>query len=908
MKPRPATSPVRRFLRGLANTALYLLLPCQLLLLWVVTRDGPIELPGVVARLLEDEVADVGGRLHASRYLLTPRRTLVAQDVALEVAGMSGEILTASRLEVGLRLAGKNRGLTSLRITGGRLWCPATASTRGQRTLLLDQVHADLRHEGRWWQAQLQGRAGKFTFAFAGTLPGGMLAAPKTHTEAGAESGGDIGAVLRTAETYLNWADRTGGGSLHLTGAGRADGGVDLAGEAQLGDHWIDEQLGIARFTRPRFEAQARLDAQGRPGAWRFAAAAQDLESQGRRARAVSITATGEGLDPRAWRAEGRVTEAQGFGFAGVELDVAASSAEQGGRGRVRTATSAADVSWRRLADGSSQLLCPSATLSAEDLGRIPAVRTALTEGGVGLEGAILLADLDVRFAPEAWTVRGATGRISCGGLRALGLGAEAIAPGAGSGLNADVRFDDAAPDFPLVLGRLDLAGVRGEAHCSLRAGGPFRLNLRGELAPPCLDRLLGDWWIQLWGLFRLTAKPHAIIEVEGAWGQPLSTTTRGITTLAGFRFMQAPFRSVAVRIDADARRTRIGLERLAGGDQEADGAVDGLVTWDWSKPLAEAGPRVHVEGNLQPWIAATIAGPALGTSLKALELPPTRQLVVDVAPGGGAQPDVTAKVRCAEPFRAWGLDSAHLEVTVRSSGPKLGVAADLDLAAGRAHLDLSGDLSGDLLRAPQVNLNLQGCDFAKVGALVSQLTRSQPTDPGSAPTARNSIARLDLRFSGIVDLEQPTQLRGRGDFLLNDPELKKVRVLGGLSSALEAIGVDATSYELLTAQGSFGCLGGKAYFPDLVLAGKDAQLKLAGEVDLTGPTLNFLGDFSLASRGSFNPLELLNLNRLLIALTKVRVKGPLSNPSTTALPKLKDMVKSKEDKDLGKMPPALLE
>ena len=904
MKPRPATSPVRRFLRGLANTALYLLLPCQLLLLWVVTRDGPIELPGVVARLLEDEVADAGGRLHASRYLLTPRRTLVAQDVALEIAGMSGEILTASRLEVGLRLAGKNRGLTSLRITGGRLWCPATASTRGQRTLLLDQVHADLRHEGRWWQAQLQGRAGKFTFAFAGTLPGGMLAAPKTPTAAGAESGGDIGAVLRTAETYLNWADRTGGGSLHLTGAGRADGGVDLAGEAQLGDHWIDEQLGIVRFTRPRFEAQARLDAQGRPGAWRFAAAAQDLESQGRRARAVSITATGEGLDPRAWRAEGRVTEAQAFGFTGVELDVAASGAEQGGRGRVRTATSAADVSWRRLADGSSQLLCPTATLSAEDLGQIPAVRAALTEGGIGLEGAILLADLDVRFAPEAWTVRGATGRISCGGLRALGLGAEAIAPGAGSGLNADVRFDAAAADFPLVLGRLDLAGVRGEAHCSLRAGGPFRLNLRGEIAPPCLDRLLGDWWVQLWGLFRLTAKPHAIIEVEGAWGQPLSTTTRGITTLAGFRFMQAPFRSVAVRIDADARRTRIGLERLAGGEQEADGAVDGLVTWDWSKPLAEAGPRVHVEGNLQPWIAATIAGPALGTSLKALELPPTRQLVVDVAPGVGAQPDVTAKVRCAEPFRAWGLDSAHLEVTVRSSGPKLGVAADLDLAAGRAHLDLSGDL----LRVPQVNLNLQGCDFAKVGALVSQLTRSPPTDPGSTPPARNSIARLDLGFSGIVDLEHPTQLRGRGDFLLNDPELKKVRVLGGLSSALEAIGVDATSYELRTAQGSFGCLGGKAYFPDLVLAGKDAQLKLAGEVDLTGPTLNFLGDFSLASRGSFNPLELLNLNRLLIALTKVRVKGPLSNPTTTALPKLKDMVKSKEDKDLGKMPPALLE
>ncbi|MFM7242399.1 MAG: hypothetical protein ACKO3A_10050, partial [Opitutia bacterium] len=634
MKPRPGTSPVRRFLRRLANTALYLLLPCQLLLLWVVTRDEPIELPGVVARLLEEEVAEAGGRLHARRYLLTPQRTLVAEDVALEIAGLPGEILTATRLELGLRLTGKHRGLASLRLSGGMLWCPPPASARGQRTLLLDQVHADLRHEGRWWQAQIQGRAGKFTFAFAGTLPGGMAAAPAATTAAGGATGGDLLAALRTAETYLNWADRTGGGSVHLTGAGRADGGVDLEVEALLGDHWIDERLGIVRFTRPRLVAQARLNAQGRPGPWRLAAEAHDLESQDRRARAARLTAEGEGLDPRAWRAEGRLTEAQAFGFAGMELEATASGAEQGGRGRLRTATSAAELSWRRLADGSSELRCPSATLSDEDLRRIPAVPAALTEGSIGWDGSLLLADLDLRLAAETWTVLGASGRASFGGLRALGLGAEAIAPGAGSGLSAAFRYDAVAPDFPLILERVDLAGVRGEAHCSLRAGGPFRLNLRGELAPTCLDRLLGDWWVRLWGLFQLTARPHAIIEVEGAWGRPLSTTTRGVATLGAFRFLQAPFRSVTVRIDADARRTRIGLERLAGGAQEADGAVDGLVTWDWSKPVAEAGPRVHAEGNLRPWIAATLAGAALGDSLKALELPPSRRLVVDVVPG----------------------------------------------------------------------------------------------------------------------------------------------------------------------------------------------------------------------------------------------------------------------------------
>ena len=618
----------------------------------------------------------------------------------------------------------------------------------------------------------------------------------------------------------------------------------------------------------------------------------------------MAVAATGEGLDPRGWRATARVTEGRAFGFTGVELDVEASGAEGGGRGRLRNGTSAIDFTWRRLADGSARLRCPTAILSAADLGQIPALRTALTEGGVELGGAILLADLEVGFAPDSWTARTASGRMAFGGLRALGLHAESIAPGASATLNADFRFDAAAPDFPLVLERLDLAGVHGEAHCSLRAGGPFRLNLRGEIAPPCLDRLLGDWWIQLWGLFQLTAKPVAIIEVEGSWGEPLRTTTRGVSTLRSFRFMQAPFRSVGVRIDADPRRTRIGLERLAGGDQETDGAVDGLVTWDWSKPLAEAGPRVHVEGNLAPWIAATLAGPELGASLRALELPPTRRLVIDVAPGAGALPDVAAQVTCAEAFRAWAIDSARLTMAVRSVGPKVEAAADLDLAAGRAHLELAGDL----LRTPKVRLELRDCDFAKVGALAGKLGQAKPADPAPTPPARTSIARLDLRFSGIVDLAHPTLLRGRGDFLLNDPELKKVRVLGGLSAALESIGVDATSYELRTAQGTFGCLEGKAYFPDLTLTGTDARLQLAGEVDLAGPTLNFLGDFSLPSGGAFNPLQLLNLNRALVALTKIRVKGPLANPSTNALPRLKDLVKSKEDKDLGKIPPSLLE
>jgi hypothetical protein len=40
MKAKPGSSPLRRFLRGLTNTCLLLLLPVQLSLAWLADHDG----------------------------------------------------------------------------------------------------------------------------------------------------------------------------------------------------------------------------------------------------------------------------------------------------------------------------------------------------------------------------------------------------------------------------------------------------------------------------------------------------------------------------------------------------------------------------------------------------------------------------------------------------------------------------------------------------------------------------------------------------------------------------------------------------------------------------------------------------------------------------------------------------
>ena len=229
---------------------------------------------------------------------------------------------------------------------------------------------------------------------------------------------------------------------------------------------------------------------------------------------------------------------------------------------------------------------------------------------------------------------------------------------------------------------------------------------------------------------------------------------------------------------------------------------------------------------------------------------------------------------------------------------------AQLGLAGGEARLTLDGDP----LRRTKIALGLKGCDPAQVGQLLDDLSASSP-DKTAPPAAKAASAgRLDLDFAGHLDLEQPRQLKGLGRYALTDPELKKVRLLGDISKVLEALGVGATTYELSQAKGTFGCLGGRAYFPDLAITGPQARLDLTGEIDLQTSTLDFEGDFSLPRKEGFNPLEILNLNRALISLTKIKLKGPISKPETNAIPTLKDIIKSKKDSTLGKIPDGIQE
>ncbi len=368
---------------------------------------------------------------------------------------------------------------------------------------------------------------------------------------------------------------------------------------------------------------------------------------------------------------------------------------------------------------------------------------------------------------------------------------------------------------------------------------------------------------------------------------------------MRGFDFMGAPFRRVEVSVDADERRTLIGLHRLRGGSADADGEVEGSATWDWSRPGVLAGPVVKAKGDLQPWIAARCAGKDFGDALRGLVLPAGRRFALELVPLEGGL-DIRTTIESDDAFVAWGIAGRGLKVTTKSRSGGMRIDARLGLADGDAELRLDGDP----LRQTDFVLKLKNCDPAKVGRIMNDLG-----EPSAAPAAKTEgRGRLDLDFKGRIDLAKPRELRGLGTYILKDPELKKVRLLGGISGVLEAVGVGATTYELDQAAGTFGCLGGRAFFPDMSITGPQSRLDLAGEIDLRDMTLNFAGDFSLPRKQGFNPLDIINLNRALVSLTKIKLQGPVSQPKTQAIPTLEDIVKPNKDNDLGKIPAGILE
>lgn len=558
----------------------------------------------------------------------------------------------------------------------------------------------------------------------------------------------------------------------------------------------------------------------------------------------------------------------------GVEATARIVTGRQGGRARVgitagdsRAALHLVDPrgpeGWRL--DGLS------AKLRSGELLRLPGVAEALRRAEIDLAGGIEVADATVALAGGA--VTRAEGWVAIGKAGWKDIRPSIIRPERpDAALSGHVAIDLAARRF--VASRLDLAGLAGSIEGGLAAGDDYVVRLASTpgnpVHPRCLDSLLGGWWIDLWRRFDLTTAgvlPHADVVVKGKWGASEADLVRVAASLGRFGFMGARFAGTDVRVEATPSSTVVHIERLLGELEGGPaGSAKGTVTWDWAS--GQTSPDIRAEGDLHPLVAlrlhaqgaehaARLRGSTFGGPWLRVHIPPVGATTVELRTKGESE------------ILGARLGELDLRLSVAAEAPMV-LSGTAGLAGGKVTLDLAGDLGA---RSEVRSFRAEGVRWAL-------LARSLPflfTDPSKDA---DSEAVLDGSFKGLLRLDPSPSIEGEGAFSLKDPQLRRVRLFGVLSQGLDNLGLGFSGYDLTEATGDFQIKDNQATLPRLVIGGEDAELRLAGKVDLNSGVLNLNGNFELKD-SPWGPLGLLNPNRLITKVIRIKVGGTLANPET---------------------------
>jgi hypothetical protein len=203
-------------------------------------------------------------------------------------------------------------------------------------------------------------------------------------------------------------------------------------------------------------------------------------------------------------------------------------------------------------------------------------------------------------------------------------------------------------------------------------------------------------------------------------------------------------------------------------------------------------------------------------TYFRKIELPSSHSFELFVTPTENGLA-IDAQAECLAPFKAWGVESRNFKINLTSKNNIINAHSNFILADGEVKFELKGKTPTE----SEIFLELKNCDTLKITRLAEKIKGAKE---GSVELFKKG-SNLNFDFHGTIDIENPLEIKGLGSFDIYSPDLKKIRLLGGLSTILESLGIEATTYTLDHLNGHFGCIDGTAYFPDLMVIGPQSYL-----------------------------------------------------------------------------------
>jgi hypothetical protein len=430
------------------------------------------------------------------------------------------------------------------------------------------------------------------------------------------------------------------------------------------------------------------------------------------------------------------------------------------------------------------------------------------------------------------------------------------------------LRLDDLAVDyadgllttdgvqFKVERALLETSPHHGYVSASFDAdSGDYAVALEGIFDPNSISSIVGSWWDSIFS-------PFDFSEIGASWADFI---IRGNQSEDRPRYFNGSVDAKSVgfeglQIDSGHLKVRGTPSFVELFDLYAmhasGGTVTGSIFWKII-PYSDTGPEIYhllLDAQIDPAVIVPALPPAAARWASAFTVEQAPAVHLEVRqfnpvfdPPADAN-SVFIRARSSRPVTFEGIPMDSLAFTYYGKGDRSFLReAEFRLADGKGTLALDRWFASD---KPQVRFRFVLENALRLKALTivnDYLARVEadadageiPAVPPPAPdeavdvaeplTGGSDVARISVRLNAEGPEEQPLEFVGSGHFLLKDPELATIPLLGPISRIFEGTPLGFTSLRLNTMKGDFRLRREQVFFPQLKIVGS------VGEVEATG-------------------------------------------------------------------------
>lgn len=414
-----------------------------------------------------------------------------------------------------------------------------------------------------------------------------------------------------------------------------------------------------------------------------------------------------------------------------------------------------------------------------------------------------------------------------------------------------------------------------------------YKFTLEGNCLPTDINPWLGLWWSRIWEDFSFGREsPYGKFTISGIWGGPSGNClTSGLIRGKDIVYRDLKFTDSSLNISVEDSFTTVHCENLS----HSTGDLSGSLTFS---------PKTHVNPHFEFKLKGQYPlneGRGIFDSQTKKVLQEINCSVVDIEGEGTVFYDKSSTTEDD--------NQTHFSLSLNSNDeikykniPIQSLSGNVSRKEGLLTLDLPTLLiakgQGTLFakevskasKLVQANLKLESASFSELSNIFEPLTldASSPVDEdlASASIKRNGL--ISLNFSGIGPSDNPNQFEGTGAISLNDLDIGRINLLGGIRKNLGRFNLplpsDALRFNSLFIP--YRVENETLLFDNFELAGPISRISGAGTCDINSQSVEIDADFQLLGGVNIPVVkQIISIADPITKLTQIKISGPFSNP-----------------------------